>query len=125
MANNIEDNIKILKQQVKNYEALSDYDKIMGEDYGNIVDEKEACAFTLNEYKNTFASINNNCIEKKCEPCDDSTFSDIMKKINVIKQNMNENKNLDDMIKMYDEICCYKQSLKTYFDGKKMEIVNI
>ena len=127
MTNNIENNIKILKQQLKNYEELSDYDKIMSEDYSNIIDEKEACAFTINEYKNTFANINNNnnCIEKNCDPCNDNTFSDIMKKINIIKQNMNENKNLDDMIKMYDEICCYKESLKTYFDGKKMEIVNI
>jgi hypothetical protein len=124
MANNIENNIKLLKQQVKSYEELSDYEKIMSEEYGNIIDEKEACAFTLNEYKNTFANINN-CTENKGNLCDDETFRDIMKKTNIIKQNINENKNLDELMQMYNEICTYKQSLRTYFDGKKMEVVNM
>jgi hypothetical protein len=118
----VENNIKLLKQQVKKYEELSDYDKIMSEEYNNIIEEKEACAFTLNEYKTTFANINNNICK---DTCDNDTFADIMKKINDIKQNVNENKGLDELMTMYGEICMYKQSLKVYFDGKKMEVVNI
>lgn len=121
--NNIEKTITDLKNQVKQYESLSDYDKLMNESYNDIIDEKESCAYTLNEYKNNFTNISNKSSESTF--CDDDMFADIMKKINVIKQNMNNNNNITEMITMYDDLSNYKQLLVSYFNNKKMEIVNI
>jgi hypothetical protein len=118
----MEKSISELKQQVKEYEKLSEYDKIMGDQYSDIIDEKESCAFVLNEYKTKFNNINTNV---KCEPCNDDNFGDIMKKIGYIKQNMNDGKSMDDMLDMYGELCKYKEMLKVYFEGKKMEVINI
>jgi hypothetical protein len=119
----IEDSIKLLKVQGKNYESLSDYDKIMQEDYNDIIEEKEECAFRLNECKKMFENINDD--NDDVEQCDDDMFEDIMNKINVIKCNVNDGKGLEDMIDMYANLMKCNKMLKAYCNNKQMEIINI
>jgi hypothetical protein len=42
-----------------------------------------------------------------------------------IKQNINNDIGLGEMIEMYEELANYKQLLSVYFDNKKMEIINM
>lgn len=122
----MDESINELKKQVAKYNALSDYDKIMSDEYMEIINEKEACCFMVNDYKTRFANINDRVYENL--DCDDNMFGTIMKKINTIKHNMNDmndNKNMDEIIDMYGELCKYKNMLKKYFDNKKMEVINI
>lgn len=119
----MDESINELKKQVGKYNMLSEYDKIMSDEYTEIINEKEACCFMVNDYKTRFTNINDRAYENL--ECDDNMFETIMKKINIIKHNMNENKNMDEMIEMYDELCKYKNMLRKYFDNKKMEVINI
>ena len=57
--------------------------------------------------------------------CDDIMFENIVDKINNIKQLINNTENLEEMIKMYEELCYNKKLLENYFKDKKMEIVYI
>jgi hypothetical protein len=118
----IENKIYELEIQVSKYESLSDYEKIMCNEYINIIDAKEECAYLLNNHKNNFNNTNNNCLDLKC---DDLMFENITNKINIIKQSINNNENLEVMIKTYEELCHNKNLLENYFKDKKMEIVYI
>ena len=48
----IENKINDLELQVSKYESLSDYEKIMCNEYINIIDAKEECAYLLNDHRN-------------------------------------------------------------------------
>ena len=118
----IENKINDLELQVSKYESLSDYEKIMCNEYINIIDAKEECAYLLNDHKNNFNNANNENLDLKC---DDIMFENIVDKINNIKQLINNTENLEEMIKMYEELCYNKKLLENYFKDKKMEIVYI
>jgi hypothetical protein len=118
----IENKINDLEIQVSKYESLSDYEKIMCNEYINIIDAKEECAYLLNDHKNNFNNANNENLDLKC---DDIMFENIVDKINNIKQLINNTENLEEMIKMYEELCYNKKLLENYFKDKKMEIVYI
>lgn len=119
----IESNIKDLKNQIKKYDELSDYDKIMGNHYADIIDEKENAVFMLNDYKNKLNEIGNR--KSSVGECDDDMFKVTMDRINVIKQKIGYCGELGDMIKLYEEINNCNQILKFYFNNKKMEIINV
>lgn len=118
----IENKINELEIQVSKYESLSDYEKIMCNEYINIIDAKEECAYLLNDHKNNFNDINNKNSDLKC---DDDMFENITNKINSIKTSITNIENLGEMIKMYEELCFNKKLLDNYFKDKKMEIVYI
>ncbi len=118
----IENKINELEIQAAKYESLSDHQKIMCNDYVNIIDAKEECAYLLNEQKNSFNSVHNENIVLNC---DDNMFENITNKINALKQTINDDKSLEEMITIYNDLCFNKKLLETYFTNKKMEIVYI
>ena len=118
----MENKIRELKLKAAQYEKLSDYEKITRQEYFDIIDEKEDCAYMLNDYKNKFNNINNTKLDVKFE---ESQFEDTMNKINTIKQDFNNCKDIGAMIQMYENLSAYQHMLESYFENKKMEVLHI
>lgn len=119
----VENNIKDLKNQIKQYESLSDYDKIMSNQYGEIIDEKENCIYLLNDHKNRLNNIGNK--KSGGEVCDDEMFKLTMDRVNTIRSKIGDCGELGEMIRLYEELNDCNQILKMYFTNKKMEIINM
>ena len=119
----IEDRILTLKKETEQYEKLEDTNKIQQIDqFNQLIKEKEVCEEVLNNYKNLLTVEPK---KKKVTVCDDKTFNKYMEQVHEIKQKLEQNIPLDELIELYTKFNEAKFQIDAYLNCKKMVIKTI
>lgn len=119
----IEERIQKLKNDAEKYDKLEDNVKIQQiEQYNQMIVEKEACEELLTNYKNM---LNTDSKKKKITVCDDKTFNKYMEQVHEIKQKLEQNVPLDELVDLYIKFNDAKVQIDAYLNNKKMVIKTI
>lgn len=116
----IEERIAKLKQDTEKYDKLEDTVKIQqSEQYNQLIAEKEACEELLTKYKNMLMTDSK---KKKITVCDDKTFNKYMEQVHEIKQKLEQNIPLDELVELYVKFNDAKIQIDVYLNSKKMVV---
>lgn len=118
--NSLEERIIKLKQEAEKYDNLEDTVKIQqSEQYNQMIAEREACEEILENYKTVLITDTK---KKKMTVCDDKTFNKYMEQIHEIKQKIEQNVPLDDLVDLYVKFNDAKVQIDAYLNSKKLVI---
>lgn len=119
----IEERIAKLKQQVDDYDKLEDTVKIQQtEQYNKMIREKESCEEVLINYKKMLTIDTK---KKKIITCDDKMFNKYMEQVHEIKQKIEQNVPLEEIVELYGKFNDAKVQIDTYLNSKKLVIKTI
>ena len=119
----LEEKINKLKIKAIEYDKLHDNEKIQNvEEFNQMVCDREEYIAKLSTYKNI---LSNEPKKKKIQVCDDKTFVTLMTTVHEIKQKLEDNISLDELIELYGKINDAKSKIDVYLNNKKMIIKNI
>jgi len=116
----IEERILKLKQDAEKYDKLEDNVKIQqSQQYNQMIEEKEACEELLTKYKSMLIPDSK---KKKITVCDDKMFNKYMEQVHEIKQKLDQNIPLDELVDLYIKFNDSKVQIDAYLNNKKMII---
>lgn len=118
----IESQINQLKDLIHKYDKLDDLEKMNNINQYNEAKEKYTlCKLQLDEYASIIESIQevDNISESEV------SVNDIMKEINLIKEQIDNNLKLNELIDLYSKLIKLKTILQSYLENKKMTIINV
>ena len=119
----IEERIAKLKQQVDDYDKLEDTVKIQQtEQYNKMIREKESCEEVLINYKKMLTIDTK---KKKIITCDDKMFNKYMEQVHEIKQKIEQNVPLEEIVELYGKFNDAKVQIDAYLNSKKLVIKTI